>query len=155
MGFTKKIWGDNGLYQACSKADKNAIFELLFCKSINTKDWHGAGWAAEAVSTNSFAKDILLKYLSENQMRFEGQLALFNLCADYNCNGGYFTTTEFSQIRYMLFSNWNGFLKGISENIPSNTAVVSQISEVVNDDGYIEDRYFTQEQIKDLEKSLI
>lgn len=150
MPYTQEVW--NGLYEAITKGDEESIETLLFSQSIHTKGWHGAGWAAEAASTNPEAKEKLISFLQQNATEWKGQLALFNIVADYNCNGGYFTDEEYHQLKTLFFDNWSLFLVELSQNIVGNNAVISQIQNVISDDDYLEDGFFTEEQFDELKR---
>ncbi len=148
MPYTQDVW--NGLYEAVSRGDEESIESLTLCQCIHTEGYHGAGWAAEAASTDPEAKEKLISFLQQNATEWEGQLALFNIVADYNCKGGYFTDDEYHQLKTLLFDNWSQFLIELSENIVGNNAVISQIQNVISDDDYVEDGFFTEEQFEEL-----
>ena len=137
------------LFEYAQNGQKNKMIELLITKCIHDKGYHGAGWAAEAVSQNVEMRTQLVEYLSNNIDQPEVLLSVFNLIVDRN-SSEYFTKEEYNLISQLLFTNWSNFISRSFIDVEKNNSLIYQIQVVITNTDYIEDSVFSEEQFNEL-----
>jgi hypothetical protein len=146
--------GNIGLYEKIrDNYDKNALYELLFCKSISSKThYHGAGHASEAVCKNNYMKNKLIDMLIDEKNNLEDRLlAIFNIIFDRNSKESYYTTYEYKLLQKMLFVNWDILMNFIKSN-NHKEYIIKQVSYVIdNKEDIIEDGICNEIQVQQLE----
>lgn len=155
--FTNILTQEEGLYEKIrDNNDENALYELLFCKSISSKNYyHGAGYASEAVSKNNYMKHKLIDMLINEKNNLEDRLlAIFNIIYDRNAKEYYYTSYEYKLLQQILLSNWDTFLNFVKSN-NRKEYIIKQVSYVINDkEDIIEDGIFNEIQVQQLELNL-
>lgn len=146
-----------GLYEKIRvNNDENALYELLFCKSISSKNYnHGAGFASEAVSKNNYMKHKLIDMLIDENNKLEDRLlAIFNIIYDRNAKEYYYNNYEYKLLQQILLSNWEAFLNFVKSN-NYKEYIIKQVSYVIDDkEDIIEDGILTEIQVQQLELNL-